>query len=174
MEYALYLSVKGRILMRNAICAIAIVIVFLLLISCGVIKGKGEAQKIAESLFQERINSGWFDSDRYYSDLFWENTDENKWSNIKHIVSQALGDLESYSLTSWNVQSKVNTNSISGTIVVLEYQTVYKNGIGTETLTIHKPLMGNKFSILGHNFNSNKIQQVIDNGIQQLASKHSD
>ena len=55
--------------MKNAICTIAIVIVFLSLFSCGVVKGKGEAEKIAESLFQERITSGWFDSDRYYSDL---------------------------------------------------------------------------------------------------------
>jgi hypothetical protein len=159
--------------MKNASRIIASVIIFLSLISCGVIKGKGEAQKIAESLFQERINSGWLDSNRYYSDLFWEKTDENKWSNIKHIVSQALGDLESYSLTSWNVQSKVNTNEMSGTIVVLEYETLYKKGIGTETLTIHKPLMGHKFSILGHNFNSDQIQQVIDNGIEQVLSGDS-
>jgi hypothetical protein len=159
--------------MKHAICTIPIVIVFLLLFSCGVIKGKGEAEKIAESLFQERINSGWLDSDRYYSDLFWENTDKKKWSDIKNIVKQALGDLESYSLTSWNVQSKVNTNEISGTIVVLQYETVYKKGIGTETLTIHKPLMGNKFSILGHNINSKQIQQVIDKGIEQVLSGDS-
>lgn len=159
--------------MKSAICTIAIVIVFLPLFSCSVIKGKGEAQKIAESLFQERINSGWFDSDRYYSELFWKNTDENKWSNIKHIVTQSLGDLESYSLTSWNVQSKVNTHAISGTIVVLEYKTVYKKGIGIETLTIHKPLMGKEFSILGHNFNSKQIQQVIDNSIEHVVSGDS-
>ena len=159
--------------MKNASRIIASVIVFLSLISCGVIKGKGEAQKIAESLFQERINSGWIDSDRYYSALFWKNTDEKKWSNIKNIVKLALGDLESYSLTSWNVQSKVNTNAISGTIVVLEYETVYKKGIGTETLTIHKPLMGNEFSILGHNFNSKQIQQVIDSVLGHVVSGDS-
>ena len=164
---------SSRSKMKQAICTLTIVFVFISLFACGVIKGKGEAEKIAESLFQERITSGWFDSDRYYSDLFWQNTDAKKWSNIKNIVTQALGDLESYSLTSWNVQSKVNTNTISGTIVVLEYKTVYKKGIGTETLTIHKPLMGNKFSILGHNFNSKQIQQVIDNAIDHVASKDS-
>ena len=169
------MNVEGsmRFKMKNAICTIAIAIVFLSFFSCGVIKGKGEAEKIAESLFQERITSGWIDSDRYYSDLFWKNTDEKKWSDIKNIVTQALGDLESYSLTSWNVQSKVNTNEMSGTIVVLEYETVYKKGIGTETLTIHKPLMGNEFSILGHNFNSKQIQQVIDNGLEHVVSGDS-
>ena len=160
--------------MKNSIIAIMLVIVFVSRFGCGVIKGKGEAEEVAESLFQERIHSGWFGADRYYSDLFWEHTDEKKWADIKNLVKKVMGDLKSYSLTSWNVQSKVNANSISGTIVVLEYQTVYKNGVGTETLTIHKPLTGDKFSILGHNFNSKQIQQVIDNGIQQLASRHSD
>ena len=60
MKYTINLSVKPRIpindesslrfKMKHAICTIAIVIVFLSLFSCGVIKGKGEAQNIAESL----------------------------------------------------------------------------------------------------------------------------
>ena len=156
--------------MKNAIYTIGIVFAFLSLFACGLVKGKAEAQKVAESLFQERINDGWFGSDRYYSDLFWENTDQKKWSNIKALVAKAMGDLESYSLSSWNVQSKVNTSELSGTIVVLEYETVYREGTGTETLTIHKPLMGNEFSILGHNFYSEKIQQMIDESIEQAAS----
>jgi hypothetical protein len=159
--------------MKNAIFTIGIVFVFLSLFACGLVKGKGEAEKVAESLFQERINDGWLGSDRYYSDLFWKNTDEKKWSNIKNVVEKAMGDLESYSLTTWNVRSKINTNELSGTIVVLVYETVYREGKGTETLTIHKPLLGNEFSILGHNFNSERIQQVIDKGIEQAASGDS-
>jgi hypothetical protein len=159
--------------MKNAIYTIGIVFIFLSLFACSLVKGKGEAEKVAESLFQERINDGWLDSDRYYSDLFWKNTDEKKWSNIKNLVAKAMGDLESYSLTTWNVQSKVNTSELSGTIVVLVYETVYREGKGSETLTIHKPLMGNKYSILGHNFNSEKIQQVIDESIEQAASGDS-
>jgi hypothetical protein len=84
-----------------------------------------------------------------------------------------MGDLESYSLITWNVQSKVNTSELSGTIVVLVCETVYREGKGTETLTIHKPLMGNKYSILGHNFNSEKIQQVIDKSIEHVTSGDS-
>ena len=55
----------------------------------------------------------------------------------------------------------------------MEYETVYKKGIGTETLTIHKPLVGNEFSIIGHNFNSKQIQEVIDNGIEHVVSGDS-
>jgi hypothetical protein len=82
-----------------------------------------------------------------------------------------MGDLQSYSLISWNEQYKLYTNEISGTIVVLVYETTYEKGIGTETLTIHKSLTGDTFAILGHHFNSELIQEYINKGIEQVASK---
>ncbi len=145
--------------------------VTLMLVACGMVKGKGEAEKIAAALFEERINSGQFASDQFYSDLFWENTDEKNWSDIKNLVEKAMGSLTSYSLISWNVQSKVHTGDFSGTFVVLVYATTYEKGNGTETLTIHKPLSGDEFLILGHHFNSQQIQELINQGIEQVASK---
>ena len=82
-----------------------------------------------------------------------------------------MGDLLGYSLSSWKVQKKVHTNQISGTFVVLMYETVYEKGKGIETLTIHKPLSGDNFAILGHNFNSEKIQELIEKGIEQAAAR---
>jgi hypothetical protein len=157
--------------MKKFICIIFFSIYSLSLISCGVVKGKGEAEKVAESLFQNRIQNGWSGSDRYYSDLFWQKTSEKKWSNIQNLVTKAMGELKSFSLTNWNVQSKVHSNEISGTIVTLVYETVYDEGKGTETLIIHKPVMGKEFSILGHNINSELIQELIEKGIEQAASE---
>ena len=101
--------------------------------------------------------------------VFWKATDRKKWSDINRLVVKAMGDLQSYSLTSWKVQSTVNTSQISGTIVVLVYDTHYEKGEGTETLTIHKPLAGGKFAILGHHFDSETIRQLIEKGIEQAA-----
>jgi hypothetical protein len=81
-----------------------------------------------------------------------------------------MGDLQSYSLSSWKVQTKVHTNQISGTFVVLVYETVYEKGNGTETLTIHKPGLGYKFAILGDHFNSEKIKELIEKGIERAAA----
>ena len=158
--------------MKKTVCLIAFGSVMMMLVACGFVKGKGEAEKIAESLFEERIGKGQFDSDldRYYSELFWKNVDDKKWSDIKKLVKTAMGDLKSYVLITWNVQSKVDTNEISGTIVVLVYETTYENGLGTETLTIHKSLTGDTFAILGHHFNSEQIQELINKGIEQVAS----
>jgi hypothetical protein len=156
--------------MKKPVCIILFSICILSLFSCGVVKGKGEAEKVAEFLFNERIQNGWDGTDKYYSDLFWKNTTDKKWHNIRKLVTKAMGELKSFSLTTWNIQSKVNTNEISGTLVRLVYETVYDKGKGTETLVVHKPLMGEKFAILSHNINSELIQQLIEKGIEQAAS----
>jgi hypothetical protein len=135
------------------------------------VKGKGDAEKVAESLFNDRIQNGWAGTNKYYSELFWKATTEKKWANIQNLVLKAMGELKGFSLTTWKIQSKIHTNDISGTIVRLAYETEYENGKGTETLVLHKPVMGKKFSILGHNINSELIQQLIDKGIEHAASK---
>lgn len=156
--------------MKKFICIFLSLICFLSLFACGVVKGKGEAEKVAESLFNERIQKGWYGSEKYYSDLFWKNTTKEKWHNIQKIVTKAMGELKSFSLSTWNVQSKVHTNEISGTMVRLVYEAVYEKGKGTETLVLHKPVMGEKFAILAHNVNSELIHQLIYKGIEQAAS----
>ena len=157
--------------MKKVFYSIVFIIALLSLSSCGVVEGKGEAEEVAESLFQERIHNSGFGSKQFYSDLFWKNADEKKWSSITNLVDKAMGDLLGYSLSSWKVQKKVHTNQISGTFVVLVYETVYEKGKGIETLTIHKPLSGDNFAILGHNFNSEKIQELIEKGIEQAAAR---
>lgn len=140
------------------------------LFSCSIVEGKGEAEKVAESLFNERIQNGWNGTKKYYSSLFWKSTTEEKWANIQNLVLKAMGKPKNYSLNTWHIQSKVNTNEVSGTFVTLIYDIEYENGKGTEILVIHKPLTANNFSIIGHNFNSELIQQLIDKGIEQAAS----
>lgn len=157
--------------MKKYICSILFVVCFLSFSSCSMVKGKGEAENVAESLFKDRIQNGWPGTNKYYSKLFWKNTTENKWANIQNLVSKAMGDLKAFSLTSWNIQSKIQTNEISGTIVRLVYETEYENGKGTETLVLYKPVMGKEFSVLGHNINSELIQELIDKSIEQAASK---
>lgn len=140
------------------------------LFSCSMVEGKGEAEKVAESLFNERMQNGWNGTKKYYSSLFWKSTTEENWTNIQNLVSKAMGKPKSYSLNTWNIQSKVNTNEVSGTFVTLVYDIEYEKGKGTETLLIHKPLTEDIYSILGHNFNSELIQQLINKGIEQAAS----
>ncbi len=159
--------------MKKIVFKIAFMLLFSSLLACGMVKGKGEAEKVAQSLFKERIEKNTVSSSQHYSDLFWKNTSKKKWGNITNLVNSALGNLKSYNLQSWNINSKINTSQLSGTIVVLVYETVYEKGKGIETLGIHKPLMSEKYSIISHNFNSEKIQELIDKGIEQVTSENA-
>jgi hypothetical protein len=146
---------------------IAALIIFSFICSCGLVTGKGDAEKVAESFLNERIENGGFGSDTYYSEIFWDNTDIEKWEGIQRLVENTMGDLKSYELRNWKVNTQAKTNNLSGTIVYLLYETVYEKGKGTEILTIYKPILGEKYAIVGHNFDSPEIQKLIDKGIDQ-------
>lgn len=139
---------------------------------CGLMTAKEDAEKVAQSFLEDRMVKGGFGgNDRYYSDIFWEYTDENDWKNIKRMVDKALGNLNSYSLTTWNTQSKFFTNQLSGTFVVLVYATEYDRGKGQETLTMYKGLTDKDFLILGQHINSPEIQKLLYKGIEQAAAE---
>ena len=140
----------------------------LIVSGCGLVTGKGDAEKVAESLLNERIENGGFGSNKYYSEIFWENTDNEKWEKIKRLVDNTMGDLKNYELNNWKVNSQAKTNDLSGTIVYLQYETEYEKGKGTETLTLFKPIMGEEYSVVGHHFNSPEIQKAIEKGIDQV------
>jgi len=157
--------------MKKSIYVVSILLIIPFFSSCGLITGKGDAENIAESLLKERIENGGFGSDEYYSEIFWKNTDTGKWRMIKSLVDNAMGDLKSYKLKTWHVKTQAKTNELSGTIVNLVYDTVYEKGNVTETITLYKPIMGEKFSIIGHHFNSPEIQKLIDKGIEHAVSR---
>ena len=136
---------------------------------CGVVTGKGEAEKVAESFLAERISNGGFGVEDYYSSIFWENTEEKAWETIQRLVDRSVGDLKNYSLNSWKIQSKLQTNALSGKFVVLVYETEYERGSGHETLTMHKGKRDDRFKIVGHRINAPEIQKLIDKGMEQVA-----
>jgi hypothetical protein len=145
--------------MKNFL-VIPILMVFLFALGCGMVTGKGEAQKVAESFLNERIQNGGTGQDSYYSDLFWKNTDPAKWENIKKLVAKANGNLIGFKLQNWQVKSQTKLNDLSGTFVVLVYETEYQKAKGTETLTMFKRLKDDKFLIMGLNFNSPRDSKV--------------
>jgi hypothetical protein len=156
--------------MKKLICAVATLLVISFALSCGLVTGKGDAEKVAKSLLNERIEKGGFGSDTYYSEYFWKAVEREKWENLKKLVDKAVGNLKSYKLKTWNVTTQAKTNDLSGTIVKLVYDTVYEKGNGTETIILHRPIAGKTYTIVGHYFNSPEIQKLLDKGIEKAVS----
>jgi hypothetical protein len=138
------------------------------LVDCGLVTGKEDAEKVAKAFFQDRIANGGLGQDKYYSEIFWQYINDQEWNRIKSLVSKALGNIKSYSLNTWNVETKAQTGDLSGTFVVLVYDTEYEKGKGQEELTWHKKLTGGDYKIIGHHINSDEIQKLINKGIDQV------
>jgi hypothetical protein len=100
--------------------------------ACSNFSGFDSARKVADKFFEDRFENGGVGRDEYYSQVFWENTDAARWQNIKKLVDLSLGQLQSYSLVSWNLQDKLPTGQLSGTFAVLVFETEYEKGSGLE------------------------------------------
>jgi hypothetical protein len=152
--------------MKKSIHVIFILLIISFFSSCGQGTGKEDAEDIAESLLNERIEHGGFGSDEYYSERFWEKTDPEKWRKVKSLVDKAMGNLKGYKLKTRHVRTQVKTNEFTGTVVNLLYDTIYEKGNGMERIILYKPTTGDKFSIIDHDITSSEIQKLIHNDIE--------
>ena len=122
---------------RNSLCFF-ILLVMVFNSACSYFSGFDGARKVADKFFEDRFENGGVGRDEYYSKVFWDNTDAVIWQNIKKLVDLSLGELQSYSLVSWNLQDKLPTGQLSGTFAVLVFETEYEKGSGLEKLTLLK------------------------------------
>jgi hypothetical protein len=91
--------------------------------------GMEDARELAEKLLNDRFVTGGVGSEAYYSDLFWKYTRQENWDYVKNLVETRLGSLQSYTLRTWSIQKNVKMGDLSGTFVVLIYDTEYEFGL---------------------------------------------
>ena len=139
--------------------------------ACSYVSGLEGARDVADRFFEDRFENGGVGRDEYYSKVFWNNTDAERWRNVKKLVSLSLGDLQSYTLVSWNLQDKLPDSRISGTFAVLVFATEYEKGTGHEKLTLLKQGGRAKFEIVGHQIDSERINEMVLKGIAAVAEK---
>ena len=139
--------------------------------ACSYINGFDSARQVADRFFEDRFENGGVGRDEYYSKVFWDNTDHARWQNIKKLVNLSLGELQSYSLLSWNLQDQLPTSQLTGTFAVLVFETEYEKGSGLEKITLLRQDGWDKFEIVGHQIDSEQINEMILKGIQVVADQ---
>ena len=154
------------------IACFGIIWLAVILSSCSFVSGFEDARKVAESFFEDRFVNGGAGSDKFYSSVFWDNTDAGEWQNIQKLVALSLGDLQSFSLISWNLQNKVHSGGLTGTFAVLVFETEYAKGAGRERLTLLKRSGRGQFEIVGHQIDSQRIKEMVLEGIQKAAEQN--
>ena len=139
--------------------------------ACSFVSGFDRARQVADRFFEDRLKNGGVGRDEFYSRVFWENTDAARWQNIRKLVNLSLGEIQSHSLVSWNLQDKLPTSRLSGTFAVLVFETEYEKGSGLEKLTLLKQGGWSEFEIVGHQIDSEQINEMVLKGIQRVAEQ---
>lgn len=134
--------------------SLLVVINAIILSGCGFLASSEDARNLAEEFLNYRFETGGVGNGQYYSDLFWKYTPQEDWDYVTDLVETHLGDLQSYTLKNWQVQKGVKMGDLSGTFVVLIYNTEYELGSGQEKITLMKGFWDNDFQIIGHFFES--------------------
>jgi len=140
---------------------------------CGSLDGFDQAKKVAKNFFEDRYENGGAGSDEFYSKVFWDNTDASQWRNIQKVVDLSLGELLSYTLVSWNMQDQLPTSQLSGTFAVLVFENKYEKGSGREKLTLLQRSGWAEFEIVGHQFDSQLINEMVLKGIAKAAEQNA-
>ena len=134
--------------------SLLVVINLIILSGCGFFSNMDDARNLAEKLLEDRFETGGVENSLYYSDLFWKYTPQEEWDYVVDLVETHLGDLQSYTLKNWQIQKGVKMGDLSGTFVVLIYNTEYEYGSGSEKITLMKGFWDSDFKIIGHYFES--------------------
>ncbi len=158
---------KARILL--ILCAATFIV------GCGMTDDIKEADLMMKSYFDARIKTKDAGPDQFYSTHFKEATSQQEWDNIKLLVEEAHGELQSYEQLTWKLEHSVSTNEISGTMVMYTYKTVFEKGMANESITLIKNEKNPQFKILAHQYNSENIQKMIsENLTNSLESSQQD
>ena len=152
---------------------ILIILIAGLIGGCNYVGELDNACKAADRFFEDRFENGGAGSDRFYSKVFWDNTDAAEWRNIKKLMDLSLGELQSYALVSSNLQDQLPTSQLSGTFAVLVFETEYEKGSGREKLTLLKRGGGAEFEIVGHQIDSQQINEMVLKGIEKAAEQNA-
>ena len=136
------------------ILSLLIIMNVIILVGCGFLSSSDDARDLAEQLLNNRFETGGAGNGVYYSDLFWKYTPQEEWDYIVDLVETRLGDLQSFTLKNWQIQKGVKMGDLSGTFVVLIYNTEYEYGSGQEKITLMKGFWDRDFQIIGHFFES--------------------
>lgn len=160
--------------MKAAIAMCGFMILLAVFITgCSSLEDFDHARRVAENFFEDRFENGGTGSDEFYSKIFWDNTDAAEWRNIKKLVNLSLGGLQSYTLVSWKLKEQLPTGQLSGTFAILVFETQYEKGSGREKLTLLQRSALSEFEIVGHQFDSRQINEMVLEGIAKAAEQNA-
>jgi outer membrane lipoprotein-sorting protein len=105
-----------------------------------------EAEKMANQLYSDLQHKNWDAVMDMYGKQFYKGVSKEKWRAHLQSVQQRLGDIQSYSQTFQQRQSKY----YSSDVYIIGFSVIYKHGESEDTLTLYQPPGNKRMFIAGH------------------------
>ena len=123
-----------------------ILIAVILLSACGT-KNKDAAEREGNRFFNTIKAKEFTRALNFYGEKFYDHVDRDDWRGSLVSLNEKLGDLKSYKLERWKIDTK---SGIAGTYYSLEYRVAYSNKIAKETLTLLEKENSEEIKIIRH------------------------
>ena len=123
---------------------------------CGVSKSKEEAEKVVARHFSSIATNGYNMAINDYGAQFFQKTSKDDLKNAFAKIQSKLGIYQNYTVISWHLFKTASTARI-GTTVVLQCRVSYSLHSDVETFTLFKERTEEDYKIIGHNINSDLI-----------------
>jgi hypothetical protein len=126
--------------------SILLLILLIFASGCGLImKEKQNTDAFMESYFETIKRRDFQGALKFYSEKFFEVISPEAWLSALKDINSKLGNLQSYTLLSWNI-----TKNLQGTSYKIKYKVKYAKHIAEETFILYRPIGSKQIKIQAH------------------------
>ena len=122
---------------------------------CGILRAKEDAQATLETHFQAVAAHSSADVLSRYDESFFQSVPREEWAKRLATLETKLGEYRSFETVSWNVNSKMGTDS--GTYVSVTCKVTYAKHTAQEAFVLFRKQDDEPFRILRHGINSDAL-----------------
>lgn len=122
---------------------------------CGILRAKEDAQATLDTHFQAVAAHSSADVLSRYDESFFQSVPREEWAKRLATLETKLGEYRSFETVSWNVNSKMGTDS--GTYVSVTCKVTYAKHTAQEAFVLFRKQDDEPFRILRHGINSDAL-----------------
>jgi hypothetical protein len=139
--------------MKRVVFTFLFILTITCLLGCSSKQDLEEVKNAGQNYYETMIFKDYNAVVKLFSPEFFTKTPEADALKLFQTIDSKLGDIQSYTLTNWNIRNVVS-NKGSYTLYSLNYDTVYSKGTAKEILNFRKDAKSPEIKMLGFNIDS--------------------
>ena len=141
---------------RFTVMFLTLICLSMAFVGCNIAKDKAAAENVTKIYFDQVKDKNYDKVLEICSDKLFEKTKREEYIEMLKTINKKLGDLKSYNLESWKIDSHIGTSS-SGTYYYLTYKVEYSKYSAKEQFTLFTPKGTEEIKLIQYNINSDGL-----------------